>query len=168
MEILINILTLGLKLVYDRTNSYYLIVKEFKEKLPRPQNQAKNLTGFDIDSHPILKNIPSAKFISVIDTSTHKTTISESDLDLFYGKIVNFEYKSVIFKKHYKQFTKDLLRYNPKSQDKDFDLIFLQNKLQNNSIPLKPFEVLVYHLKFKYKITSKSYCWFLRKKGKNN
>jgi len=168
MEILLNLLTFRLKSVYDRTNSYYLIVKEFKEKLPRPQNQAKNLTDFEIENHPILKNVPSAKFISVIDTSTHKTTVSEADLDLFYGKIVNFDYKFVLFKNHYKEFTKNLLKLNPKSQNKDFDLIMLQDALQDNLIhPHQPFRVLGHKLKFKYKITSKPYVWFLRRKIKN-
>ena len=110
MEIILNILTLGLKSVYNRTNSYYLIVKEFREKLSRPQNQAKNLSDFEIDNHPILKNVPFAKFITVMDTSTHKTTVSEADLDLFYGKIVNFDYKLVLFKSHYKEYTRDLVR----------------------------------------------------------
>ena len=168
MEILLNLLTFRLKSVYDRTNSYYLIVKEFKEKLPRPQNQAKNLTDFEIENHPILKNVPSAKFISVIDTSTHKTTVSEADLDLFYGKIVNFDYKSVVFKNHYKEFTRSLLRLNPEGFNKNFDLIVLQKLLQDDAMhPLKPFEVLIHHLKFKYKITSKPYVWFLRRKIKN-
>ena len=168
METLLNIVTLGLKIVYDRTNQYFLIVKDFREKLPRPQNQAKSLNKNEIDSHHLLKHIPSLKLINVIDTSNHKQNITEVELDVFYDRLNDFDYRYVVFKKHYKEFTKDLLRYNPKSQDKDFDLIFLQNKLQNNSIPLKPFEVLVYHLKFKYKITSKSYSWFLRKKGENN
>jgi|GEM_PF-3146471 len=168
MEILLNLLTFRLKSVYDKTNSYYLIVKEFKEKLPRPQNRAKSLSKQELDSHPILKYAPSLNVINCIDVSTHKTTISEADLDLFYGKIVSFDYKGVVFKNHYKEFTRSLLRLNPEGFNKNFDLILLQKLLQDDAMPpLKPFEVLVHHLKFKYKITSKPYVWFLIKRIKN-
>jgi hypothetical protein len=165
MEILLNILTLGLRTVYERTNSYYLIVKEFKEKLPRPQNRARSLSKQELDSHPILKYAPSLKVINCIDVSTHKTTISEADLDLFYGKIDNFDYKYVIFKNHYKEFTRSLLRLNPEGFNKNYDLIVLQKLLQDDAMhPLKPFEVLEHHLKFKYKITSNPYVWFSNKR----
>jgi hypothetical protein len=44
IDVLLNIITLGLKPIYEKHLKYYLIVKEFREKLPRPQNQARDMT----------------------------------------------------------------------------------------------------------------------------
>lgn len=59
------------------------------------------------------------------------------------------------------------MRFNPKSENGNFDLVILQEVLKDNSIhPLKPFDVLIYHIRYKFKLTSKFYIWYKKKKIK--
>jgi len=47
------------------------------------------------------------------------------------------------------------MRFNPKSENGNFDLVILQEAIKDNPIrPLKPLEVLVYHIKYKFKLTT--------------
>src|SRR6266403_581752 len=78
--------------LYKKNNKYYYLTEEFKEKLPRPQNKAQSLTEEQIVKH----NFP--RHINIVDVSTHKTTITEKDLDVFYNKLNNFDYSWVLFK----------------------------------------------------------------------
>lgn len=163
-KILIYIITLGLKPLYEKNISYYKIVKEFREKLPRQQNQAKNLSTEEIEKNPFLHE--SFKYITVVDTSKHKTSISEPEIDLFYNKIDNFNYSFMFFKKHYQAFSRNLRRFNPKAVNGNFDLIVIQSILKDdNSNPLKPFGIFVMYLKWKWKYTSKIYLLYRKKKN---
>ncbi|MES2285237.1 MAG: hypothetical protein V4547_06070 [Bacteroidota bacterium] len=168
LDILLTIITFGLKPVYDKNLSYYKIIKEFREKLPRKQNQAKNLTAEEIERHPLLDN--SFKHIMVLDTSNHRTTIGETEIDLFYNKLNEFDYSFMFFKEYYKSYTRNLNRFNPKAENKNFDLIFLQRVIKDDPLhPIKPFDVFLYHLKWKYKLTSSIYSSlkYRKKKEKN-
>jgi hypothetical protein len=158
-NILLNILSLGLKPLYEKNMSYYKIVKEFREKLPRQQNQARNLTEEEVQKHPFLHD--SFKYFTVIDTSNHKTNVSESEIDLFYNKINDFNYAFIFFKKHYKDYTRNLNRFNPKAENKNFDLVIVQRLLKDDPLnPINPVDVFIMHLKWNYKLTSKIYIFF--------
>lgn len=155
-NIVVSILSFGLKPLYDKNAAYYKIIKDFREKLPRQQNQARQMTAEEIERHPFLPD--SFKHITVVDTSNHKTTISEAEIDIFYNKLNEFDYSFVIFRNYYKRFTRNLNRFNPKAQNKNFDLVIIQSLLKDDPLhPLKPFDVLVYHLKWKFKLTSRIY-----------
>jgi hypothetical protein len=162
-DIIIKILTLGLKPIYDKHLLYYQIIKEFRDKLPREHNQAKKLTNEEIDKHPFLGE--TAKYVTVINTSTHKINISESELDQFYNKLNNFDVSFMFFKKYYISTTKNITRFKSKAKDGDFEIIMLQEVLKESSTnPLKPFDVLVYHFKWKLKLTSPIYIYFIKRK----
>ena len=77
VDILLNILTLG----YRKNYSYYKLISDFRKKLPRPQNEARKITEEEIDKNPFLPE--SMKYINALDLSTHKTSISEQELDVF-------------------------------------------------------------------------------------
>ena len=140
-----NILTLG----YKKNNSYYEIIREFKEILPRPQNKAKQ-----VDTSLLPNEL---KFMSVVNVATHKTSITEKDLDIFYNRINNFDYSFVLFKDYYKAYTENLNRFNPQAENKNFDIVWLQTVLYSDSTPLTFFKVFAYHLKYKWQLTSKLY-----------
>lgn len=160
-----NILTLGLKPLYEKNIAYYNIVRDFRNKLPRHQHQAKKLSAEEIDRHPFLP--PTAKYVTVVNTATHNPDIKESDIDQFYNKINDLDLSFVFFKKHYKSYTDNLNRLNPKSTKGNLDLIVLQKVLQDDPLhPLKPFDVLIYHLKWKFKLTSPVYIRYINGKRK--
>jgi len=152
MDILINILTLGLKPLYVKNKSYYVLVNEFRKKLPRPQNRARKITAEKIDQNPFLPN--SMKSVNAIDLSTLKPDLTEQDLDFFINSIEQFDYSWMIHRKYYKNYSANILRLNPEGKAKNFDLAILQLILSDTHKPLKPIDVLIYHLKYEYKLTS--------------
>ncbi len=161
-DILLNILTLWLKPLYEKNISYYNLIIEFRKKLPRPQNEAREITHEEIDSNPLLPNY--LKYINALDVSTHKTSISEQELDVFINSIQNFNYSWMIFPSYYKAFSKNILRFKPISENGNFDLVMLQLILKDDPIhPLKPIPVLLYHLKYKIKPFSTIYRWNTRR-----
>lgn len=160
-DIILNILTLGLKPLYEKNLSYYKIIKVFREKLPRHQNEARKFSEQEKRNNPFFSSL---QHFTVIDLSTHRTSLSEAEIDIFYNKLNSFDYNFIIFKKYYKRYTSNLNRFNPKAEHKNFDLAMLQNVIKEDPLhPLKPIDVLLYHLKWKFKFTSKVYVWFLRR-----
>ncbi|MFK5972617.1 MAG: hypothetical protein QM485_04985 [Flavobacteriaceae bacterium] len=153
MDILLNILTLGIKPLYEKHYSFYLILVEFRNKLPRKQNEARKLSEKDLENNLILKDI--SRVMTVVDLSTQKISLTESDIDDFYNKLNNFNYEFIIFKKYYKEFVRNLNRFNPRAQNTDFDLAIIKNLLiEKNTRPLRPIPILIYHLNYRYKVTS--------------
>jgi hypothetical protein len=164
IDTFLNIITIGLKPVYEKHLEYFKIIEEFRNKLPRPQNEAKSLTEEEKSKHPVLSDL---KYINVLDLSTHKVTVSEADIDLFYNRLNNFDYRFMLFKDYYKKYTSNLNRFNPKAVNKDFNLVMVQLVLKDNSLkPIKPFDVLIFQLKWEVKLTSKIYIWFLKRTKK--
>lgn len=163
VKLLMKVLSLVLKPLYKKNIAYYKLIKEFRDKLPRHQNQARQMSTSEVEKHPFLPK--SAKFINVLDMSTHKPNVNELEIDLFYNKLNDIDFSLVFFKKHYKQFSSNINRLKPTSSKGDLDLIVLQKILQDDPHhPLKPFDVLAYHLKWKFKLTSPIYIRY--KNGK--
>jgi hypothetical protein len=174
MKILLTIIgTFGVPLIlwfisslYKKNVGYYKLISEFRDKLPRPQNQGRKLTDNEIDKNPFLPN--SLKYVNSIDVSTHKISLTESDLDLFYNKLKNFDYSLVLFSKHYKEYTDEIMRLEPKSENKNFQLVVLQEVLEKNSLhPLKFWEVFIFHVKFRWRLTTYFCTWKIRKKQRD-
>lgn len=158
IDILLNILTLG----YRKNYSYYKLIDDFRKKLPRPQNEARQITDEEIDGNPLLPNY--LKYINALDVSTHKPSVSEQELDLFMNSIQYFDYSWMIFSSYYKAFSKNILRFKPISENGNFDLVMLQLVLKDDRIhPLKPIPVIVYHFKYKIKPFSTIYRWNIRR-----
>ena len=166
LDQLLNILTLGIKPLYEKNLTYYGIIRDFREKLPRPQNNAKSLSTEERQK----MGLPALQGINVVDLSTFKTSLSESDVDLFYNKLEYFDYSFVLFPNYYRKYTANLMRFKPKAENKNFDLFMVQQVLKEKSLkPLKPLPVLIYHLKWKIKWTSRIYIWLQKrtKKGRH-
>jgi hypothetical protein len=161
---IIDIVSLGLKPLYDRNILYFRIIKEFREKLPRVQNQATTMTQDMLKNNPTLSQM--STFVSVINLATHKVSLTESDIDKFYNQFNEFDYKFVFFKKHYKDFTRNLNRFNPKAVNGNFHLAIVQSLLKDNSLnPLKPLDIFVFRIKYEYRLSSPIYIWL---KNRNN
>jgi len=157
MNILLNIFTLGLKYIYDRHYSFYTIIVEFRNKLPRPQKQAQKITEKDLEKNSVLRNI--SKTMTIIDLSTQRISLTETDIDDFYNKLNSFNYDFIIFKTYYKSFIRNLNRFNPEAKGSNFDLALLVDLLsETKSRPIRPLPVLIHHLKYRYKLSS----WFYK------
>jgi hypothetical protein len=165
-DFILNILTFGLRPLYEKNLTYYKIIKEFREKLPRRQNEARQFTRKEIEGSPAFSSL---QHFTVLDLSTHKTSLNESDIDLFYNRLNQFDYSFVLFKNYYKAYTRNLERFNPKAEHKNFDLVMLQKIIaEDPRHPLKPIPVLIYHLKWEFNFTSKIYIWLLKRRRKEN
>ncbi|MGN6647411.1 MAG: hypothetical protein ACTHJT_12875 [Cytophaga sp.] len=102
-----------------------------------------------------------------LNVSKHKTSLTESEIDAFYNALKYFDYSWVVYKKHYRAHANNLFRFDPKAENKNFDLIVVQQVLENEALyRLKPLDVLIYHLRYKHKITSKAYLYFFDKRKK--
>ncbi len=146
---MLNIITLGLKPLYKKNISYFNLIAEFRKKLPRPQNEARKMSNTEKDSNPFFPE--SMKYFNTLDVSTHKTIITEQDLDLFMNSIQYFDYSFMLFKSYYQSFSNNILRLKPTSDNGNLDLIVLQEVLKDDPLhPLKPMDVLLYHLKMKF------------------
>lgn len=155
---LLNILSLGIKPLYEKNLSYYKIIRDFREKLPRLQNAATPIAEKDREK----LGIPLLMGINVVNLSTFKTSITESEIDQFYNKLEYFDYSFILFPKYYKKITSNLKRFKPNAQDGDFNLFMVQQVLKDNPLkPLKPIPVLFHHLKWEIKWSSRIYIWFL-------
>lgn len=153
MDLILNIISLGLKPLYEKHYSFYTITNEFRNKLLRIQNRAHKMTKEELKTNPFLSDV--SKMMTVVDLTPQKINLTESDIDLFYNKLNNFDYQFIIFKRYYKSFTSNLNRFNPKAENSNFDIAIVQDILiENKYRPLKPFPILLYHLKYKYKISS--------------
>jgi|SRR5690554_6245099 len=168
IDFVLNVLSLGLKPLYEKHLKFHEIITDFRNKLPRPQNQAKSLTDEEKDQVPWIKG-SSLKHMNVLNVGTHKISLSESDLDEFYNKLNNFDFSLILFKKYYKQYIRNLNRFNPVAENKNFDLAVLQKAIEADNLrPTKPFPVLWFHVKYKYKLTSEPYMWLRERKRIKN
>jgi hypothetical protein len=168
IDLILNIISFGLKPLYEKHLEFHLIISEFRNKLPRPQNQAKILTEADKNKIWWMKDT-SLQHISVLNLGTQRVSLTESDLDEFYNKLNNFDFSFILFKKYYKEYIKNLNRFNPVAENKNFELAVLQKAIEANKLrPTKPFPVFWLHIKYRYKLTSKPYMWFRKRKLKKN
>lgn len=155
LNTLLNFITIG---IYQKHLNYYKIIEEFRNKLPRPQNEARILTEEEKSKHLSLSSL---KYIKVLDLSTHKMSLSEADIDLFYNRLNTFDYRFMLFKDYYKKYTANLIRFTPNAENKNFNLVMVQQVLREDYLnPIKPFDVLIFHLKWETKLTSEIYSWF--------
>lgn len=166
MDIILDIITLGLNSLYKKHLLFYTIICDFRDKLPRKQNQYRKLTEKELLKNPILFEI--SKGHTIIDLSPQKISLTEADIDVFYNKLNNFDYQYLLFKDYYREFIANLNRFDPKAKDKDFHLALMNDLLKETKYrPLRPFPILIYHLKYSYKLTSRIYKLMYRTIGNN-
>ena len=168
IDLVLNIISLGLKPLYERHLMFHQIITDFRNKLPRPQNQAKSLTVKEKEQFPGIKGT-SLRNMTVLNVGTHKVSLSESDLDEFYNKLNDFDFDFILFKEYYNQYIRNLNRFNPKAENKNFDLAVLQKAIQADKLrPTKPLPILWFHVKYRYKLTSEPYMWLSKRKRVKN
>ena len=165
VDLILNIVTLGLKPLYEKNISYYNLINDFRKKLSRPQNEARKITAEEIDNNPFLPQ--SFKYVNALDLSTHKTSITEQELDFFMNSVNSFDYSFMFFESYYKAYSNSILKFKPECKNGNFELVLLQSVLKDDPIrPLKPIPVLVHQLKYSIKPFSTFYIWNFKRKRK--
>lgn len=143
---------------YTNYDAYDKIVREFKiDQLPRDQNRETKLL---VTAMPRYLRSELACHSNAVNLAAHQTSISEKDLDKFYNQINDLTPRLWFFKEYYRDFTNNLNRLNPKAKSGNLDLVVLQQILQDPKRPTKFWSVLLFHLKYKYQLTSRIYKWF--------
>ncbi|PKG43835.1 hypothetical protein CXF67_02830 [Psychroflexus sp. MES1-P1E] len=75
----------------------------------------------------------------------------------------------MLFKKYYKAYIRNLNRFNPVAESKNFELAVLQKAIGIDKLrPTKPFSVLWFHVKYRFNLTSKPYMRFKQRKRIKN
>ena len=157
--LILNLLTLGVRPVYLKHLEYWKIIEDFSNKLPRQQNEARVIPEAEKREHPVLSAL---SYMTVLDVSTHKVSLNETDIDLFYNKLNSFDYRLMLFPKYYKNYTANLNRFSPNAENKNFNLVMLQKVLKGSLYPIKPLDILIFNLKWEVGFTSKIYLWCRR------
>jgi hypothetical protein len=76
----------------------------------------------------------------------------------------------MLFPEYYKGIVMNINRFNPKAENKNFDLVMVQQVLKDNPFkPIKPIDAIRFNMMWNYKPTSRIYTWFLKrtKKGRH-
>lgn len=153
--------------LYKKNIGYSKLINYFKDNLPRSDKKAKEIT--DEEKKKMGLHNSYLKHFKVLNLSPHKSTVSESDINLFLNKIEHYNYTFVIFHKHYKSITKNLKRFKKvEAKDKNFDLVMIQEVL--DSVKLGFFEILWYKLAIKgrFKKYTNKFRFYMWNKTKNN
>lgn len=93
-------------------------------------------------------------------------SLSLADIDKFYLEINNFDFRFVLFAEYYRKYIENLNRFRPNTQDENPDVTFLLIAIAEDAWkPTDPFEVFMYHIRYRYKLTSK---FFISRQKKEN
>ena len=69
---------------------------------------------------------------------------------------------SAEYTEYYKSYTAHLNRFSPYAENKNFNLVMVQQVIKGSIKPIKPLDVLIYNLKWEVGFTSKIYLWCRR------
>jgi adenine-specific DNA methylase len=135
--------------LYKKNQSYKKVISDFYELLPQRNKKATEIksTWFPF---------------RVFNLSTHNPSISQNQIDSFFNRINNFDYKFVIFNKYYKSYTKNLNRFdNAKSTPGNNDLFMIQEIIEQSIIdgkmPIDFIKIIWYKLAIKVRFIGLKY-----------
>jgi hypothetical protein len=131
-DVVLNILTLGIKPLYERNMRFHKIIAEFRNEVSR----------------------------------SHKIGLTEVEIDEFYNKLDNFDFRFILFSNYYKRYIDNINRFKPEEEDKDLDYAFLKIAVAPDKWkPTKPLPVFIYHIQYKYKLTSKFFISYQKRQN---
>src|SRR5690606_34679346 len=88
-----------------------------------------------------------------------------SDIEDFFKRLDDFDFKFVLFQKYYIKYIENLNRFKPDLDNPD--ITFLRIALAENKWkPTKPFPILVHYLKYGFRFTSKPYISHQKKENR--
>ncbi|MGO3182758.1 MAG: hypothetical protein ACTIJ9_07995 [Aequorivita sp.] len=94
----------------------------------------------------------------------HSVTVA--DIDEFYKNIDNLDFRFTLFSDYYRKYIENLNRFKPDTEEENPDVTFLMIAIAEDPWkPTDPFSVFMYHIRYKYKLTSK---FFISRQKKQN
>ncbi len=131
-DLLLNILSLGIKPLYERQRRFHDLIIEFRSRFSNPG----------------------------------RANVVQADIDELYDKLNNFDFSYVLFKRYYRKHIESFNRLRPNLEEKEVDLKFIRIALDENKWkPTKPFHVLIHHLKYENKLTTKAFVSYRKRKN---
>lgn len=108
-----------------------------------------------------------SEFRNKLESQQNGKELTKADIDLFYNKLNNFDFRFVLFPKYYRKYIANLNRLKPQPQDHNPDLALLRVALAENEWkPTTPFAIFIHHLKYDNKITSKPFIAYQKKQNR--
>ncbi|WP_026450240.1 hypothetical protein [Aequorivita capsosiphonis] len=96
----------------------------------------------------------------------HEGGLSLADVEKFYNDINSFDFRFVLFAEYYRKYIENLNRFKPNTEDENPDVTFLLIAIKEDKWkPTRPTDVFLYHIRYKYKLTSK---FFISRQKKQN
>ena len=91
--------------------------------------------------------------------------LTKDDVDKFYDELNSFNFRFSLFGKYYQNYIDNINRFKPKEEN-NFDITFLKIAIAEDKWkPTKPLDIFNYHIRYKYKLTSK---FFISRQKKQN
>ena len=91
--------------------------------------------------------------------------LTTDDVDKFYDELNSFDFHYSLFRKYYQNYIENINRFKPEVEN-NFDITFLKIAIAEDKWkPTKPLDIFKYHIRYKYKLTSKL---FISRQKKEN
>lgn len=88
------------------------------------------------------------------------------DVDRFYSEINDYNFRFNLFGDYYRKYVENLNRFKPNTEEENPDVTFLLIAIAEDKWkPTKPMDVFLYHIRYKYKLTSN---FFISRQKKQN
>lgn len=94
-----------------------------------------------------------------------EVNLTTVDIDDFFNKINSFDFRFSLFGEYYQKYVDNVNRFKPQEEN-NFDITFLKIAVAEDEWkPTKTLDIFNYHLRYKYKLTSKL---FISRQKKQN
>ncbi len=131
-DVVLNILSLGIKPLYERQLRFHEVISEFRNRL----------------------------------SELEEVSLTQEEIDVFFLKLNSFNFGFTLFAAYYQKYIDNLNRFKPEAKEELLDLTFLMIALAEDKWkPTTPFQVLTYHVKYRYRLTSR---FFISHQKKQN
>ena len=93
-----------------------------------------------------------------------ESKITEVEIEIFYNKLNGFDFRRSLFSNYYQNYIANLNRLRPEADNEVDRALLLVALKENRWKPTKPFDIFLYHIKYTYKLTSKPFLAFQKRK----
>lgn len=108
-----------------------------------------------------------SEFREILTSSKNQEQIKKTDIDAFYQKLNNYDFNFIFFRKYYLKYIANLNRLKPQPEEKNPDLTLFRSALKENKWkPTTPFSILIHHIKYENRFTSKAFVAFQKKQNR--
>ena len=108
-----------------------------------------------------------SEFRNKVESPPNEKELTKADIDEFYNRLNNFNFRFILFPKYYRKYITNLNRLKPQPEDSNTDLTLLRVALAPNEWkPTTPFAIFIHHLKYDNRITSKPFIAYQKKQNR--